>query len=309
MPKLAFFTAGTIGAGHLARGIAIERALARVSSKAHFTIVGPPSPFTIADRPSCRAVAMDPMELYDHERATTSQLAETLVALAPDVLVVDMFWAPLLHVLPLLAPRTEAWLLVRKVPADWFTGPPGHRFDRAQYARILAIEPGLDGNVVDEVIDPIVLVRPEEAKPPGSLRRRLGLANDAPLVVVEHTGSVDEQNELVAHAHARMRTKAPLHVFTPSRRAEVANASTFEATHHDGATFFPLAEWLGDADEIVTGAGYNAYWETRLLGLDSRTVYLPFARPLDDQAWRVEAHRAFVPRDNGADTLVKMLAL
>lgn len=307
MSKLAFFTAGTIGAGHLARGIAIERALARVSSKAELTIVAPPSPFTIADRPSCRAVAMDPMELYDRKRAPKSLLAETLVDLAPDVLVVDMFWAPLLYVLPLLAPRTEAWLLVRKVPADWFTGPPGHRFDRAQYARILAIEPGLDGGVVDETIDPIVLVRSEEAKRRGSLRARLGLATDAPLVVVEHAGSVDEQRELVARAVAR--TKAPPHVFTLSRRDQVANASSFEATHHDGAPFFPLAEWLGDADEIVTGAGYNAYWETRLLGLDSRTVYVPFARPLDDQAWRIEAHRAFVPRDNGADTLVKMLAL
>ncbi|HVJ91273.1 MAG TPA: hypothetical protein VM580_15825, partial [Labilithrix sp.] len=295
--KITFFTAGTIGAGHLARGITIERALARASSCAELTIVGPPSPFTVAEHSSYRAIGMDPAELFDRRRAPESLLAKTLYELAPDVLVVDMFWAPLLRILPRL--KAEAWLLVRKVPPDWFVGPPGHSFDRMQFARIVGIEPGLDG--VDETIDPLVLVRPEELRPRGSLRAALDLAPSDPLVVVHHAGGPGEYDRLLDRA-----TK-PAHVFTLPRRGEVSTASNFETTHHDGARFFPFAEWLADADEIVTGAGYNTYWETRSLRLDAKVVHVPFPRPLDDQAWRVASQRAFLPRDNGADVLVRML--
>jgi hypothetical protein len=297
--KLTFFTAGTIGAGHLARGIAIERALARSSSRAELTIVGPPSPFTLTSRANYRAVPMDPVELYDPRRAAASVLAKTLRELAPDVLLVDMFWAPLLRILPLAG--TEAWLLVRRVPADWFVGPPGHRFDRSQFARVIGIEPALEG--VDETIDPVVLVNPGEQRPRGSLRAELALAPSDPLAVVQHAGDGAECRALLDHVTTRA------HVFTFPRRNQVASGSTFEAAHHDGERFFPLAEWLSDADEIVTGAGYNAYWETRLLRLEAKTRYVPFARPLDDQAWRVETHRTFTPRGNGADTLIDMLAL
>ncbi len=71
---------------------------------------------------------------------------------------------------------------------------------------------------------------------------------------------------------------------------------------------FPAAEWLGGADRIVAGAGYNAFWEAHWLGYAERTEWIPFRRTIDDQALRVELSRGMTPRENGADTLARWIA-
>ena len=43
--KIGFFTAGTIGAGHLLRGMALERGLRRAGFGGEFRMFGPPEAF------------------------------------------------------------------------------------------------------------------------------------------------------------------------------------------------------------------------------------------------------------------------
>jgi hypothetical protein len=217
---------------------------------------------------------------------------------------VDLFWAPLRHVLPL--PSCAAWLLVRSVPPKWFVGPPGHPYERSQFARVIAIEPGAGLGHEDETIDPIVIANPDEVRPKTALREALGVADGERLLVVHQAGVPGEWTELT-------KGGGTVHAFTLSRDDVTIAASTTSpppapGVHvHDGDAFFPLAEWLPGADAIVSGAGYNAFWEAHWLGYARRTTFTPFARKIDDQAWRIRACAGSAPKQNGADVLARML--
>ena len=296
--QIAYFTAGTTGAGHLARGLAIERALARAGSTATFTMIGPPTTLRLADRASYRAVAVDPAELADPARAEASDLARALRALSPDVLLVDLFWAPLRNLLPIAG--CEAWLLVRRTPPAWFVGPPGFPFERARFARVLGIEPGLDAAQIDETIAPIVTANPDELRAKGALRAKLEVPAGLPIHVIHQAGEPDEWRQLLD-----VRPERPVHVFAPGA---VWGHTPPQCVHlHDGGALFPLAAWLGDAAAIASGAGYNAFWEARWLGHSRRTTFVPFIRKIDDQAWRLRTCSSHVPRENGADVLARRL--
>lgn len=282
--RIAFFTAGTAGAGHLLRGLAIGRALSRGGLRATYRMFGPPQRFPAAPRGDWQDVAIAAEELLDPARAPESELASALRAFAPDVLVVDMFWAPLRHLLPLL--RCEAWLLLRAMHPKWLVGPPGHPFSRKQYARVLAIEPALRADAVDEHIDPVVLVNPDEQRPVGALRERLGVPRDRRLVAVLHAG-LQGEGRLLAPA--------------------VRHDETFVAFDlHDESALFPAAEWMRDCDALHAAAGYNTFWEAHWLGWAARTSFVPFARTNDDNHARMRC-LGHVPRANGADTLAAMI--
>jgi hypothetical protein len=298
--RVAFFTAGTTGAGHLVRGIAIERALARAGSRCTYAMFGPRSPLSLARRANYHPVSLDPAELSDHARAPGSELAGALAAFAPDVLLVDLFWAPLRLLLPL--PSCESWLLLRRAPPAWLVGPPGHPYERSAFARVLAIEPGVHEGQVDQAIDPIVVSNPDERRPVGALRQELGVPPEEPLVVAHQAGEPGDWARLVRTSSAR-----PLHVFTPPRDDDAVLSCPADVVLHDGNAFFPLAEWLRDADAIVSGAGYNAYWEARWLGHGQRTTFVPFDRVIDDQSWRVRECGNHRPRENGADMIARWL--
>ena len=285
--RVVYFTAGTTGAGHVVRGIAIGRALNRAGFRGTYAMVGPRSLRVLAPR-DYYGVTIDHDELVDPERASSSELARTLDLLAPDLLVVDMFWAPLVRLLPRAA--CEAWLLVRRAPPAWLVGRARMPFERAAYARVIAIEPGVDAG---EAIDPIVAVDRLEVLPARALRDRLGVADAAKLDVVVQAGAPDEWRALVQDA------RGAVHVFTLGG-ARYDDVPANVRVHDD---LFPLAPWLAGADAITSGAGYNSFWEARWLGHAVRTRFIAFARPIDDQAWRIRTHGDHTPRANGADTL------
>jgi hypothetical protein len=297
--RVAYFTAGTVGAGHLVRGVAIGRGLARAGFAGEYRLFGPGLPFPAAlARTDYEAVEIETdRALRDRHLAQGSALARRLAAFAPDLLLVDMFWAPLYWVLPALqrAGGCAAWLLVRTCPPHWLAGPPGMPFTPGPYERILAIEPGVETGLdlsrlgrarLDETIDPIVVANPGEHRPAGALRERLGLAAGDELVAIVHAGARGELPAL--HEAAAAASPAVLNLFDP-------------------AAPFPAAEWLGGADRVVCGGGYNAFWEARWLGYAERTTFVPFRRTIDDQARRLTACRDIVPRANGADELARRI--
>ena len=261
---------------------------------------GPRTALRSAARPGYHPLPIEPDELGDPARAGASALAAALAAFAPDILIVDLFWAPLRLLLPL--PACEAWLLVRRAPPVWLVGPKDHPFLPHQYARVIAIEPNAIDTGASDSVDPVVAVNPEERRPAGSLREALAITQDEKLHVVHQAGEPGEWSRL-----ARTSSHRPLHVFAPGREGATPVSAEAGIHVHDGDAFSPLAAWLGDADVLHTGAGYNAYWEARWLGYDTKTAFVPFPRNIDDQSWRVRTCASFVPRENGADTLVRQL--
>jgi len=277
--RVAYFTAGTVGAGHFVRGVAIGRALARRGFAGEYRMFGPPLPFPAAAGTAYQPVPVVEEIVRDPARAPESEPARALAAFAPDLLLVDMFWGPLRHVLPLAG--CEAWLLVRTCPRVWFTGPPDTPFEPAQFRRLVAIEPFRHA-LLRERIDPIVVCNPDECRPRDALRARLGVPPDRPLVVVTHAGVRGELARIEETAGGEAVARFDL--FGPDAP-------------------FPIAEWLPGADRIHAGAGYNAFWEARWLGYAARTRFTAFARKIDDQAWRLATCRGYAMQANGADTL------
>lgn len=276
--RIAYFTGGDVGAGHLMRGVAVGRALSRAGIDAEYRMFGPQLRFPVLPTLDYEVVELVPNELRNAALAPVSALGRALTAYAPDLLICDLYWAPLRHLL--LPPDCERWLLIRSCPPVWFTGPADARFNPRRFDRIIGIEP-IDHDVLTEHIDPVVVCNPDECRPRGSLRSFFGVAPEDPLTVITHAGIPGEIDTL----------------------ADAASSSVIRCDLLGDAALFPLAEWLGDADEVIAGAGYNSFWEAHWLGWAPRTTFTPFPRKIDDQAWRIETCGSYPMRANGADTL------
>jgi hypothetical protein len=281
--RIAYFTAGRTGAGHVVRGLAIERALTRAGFAGEYGMFGPWLPFPAVQRDNYHAVVIKPEEVLQPMRALVTDFALTLVKFAPDLLIVDMFWAPLRHILPLRG--CECWLILRHCAPAWFIGPPQARFAAEQFDRIIAIEP-LEHEVVRESIAPIVISNPDECRPRSALRERLGVPEGQRLVAVVHAGQAGECHRL-----------AP--------PAEPDGAAIFNLFDTDA--LFPVAEWLPGADAVIAGAGYNTFWEAHWLGYAGRTSFTAFRRKMDDQEWRLDNCLGMPMHENGADVLARWI--
>ncbi len=282
--RIAYFTGGTVGAGHLVRALAIERGLMRSGFEGTYRAFGPSIPFPAAAREPYEYVTVDPLELTNPFAAPESHLASRLGEFQPDLLIVDMFWAPVMYLLPL--EDCEHWLLVRKCPDNWLEGTEDIPFDPTLYERIVAIEP-LDHTVFTHHVEPIVICNPEECQPRTALRERVGVNSDRPLTVVAHAGNPGEIYRIAVEGCSQ------------------THIVSFDAADHTAP--FPLAEWLTGADEIHLGAGYNSFWESKWLGYYDRTKFTAFDRHIDDQEWRISACAPYRPKENGADQLAKWI--
>lgn len=280
--RVAYVTTGTVGAGHFVRGLALQNALKRRGFSGVFAVFGPPIEYAAAQASSYESFAYNPDEMAQREAAERSPLAAALVSFAPDLLIVDLFWAPLTFIQPLLS--AESWLLIRSCPPTWFEGSAEFQFDRRRFTRIFLTEPA--GIPIEaERLEPIVICNPDECAPRDDLRDRLGVPIGHELVVAAHAGFPEEIEVLTAKAGA--------------------GANVLDLRKPDA--LFPLARWLGGADRLFLGGGYNSFWEAAWLGYARRTKFHPFLRRIDDQAWRVSACRWVQPKANGADQLAKLI--
>jgi len=289
--RVVYVTAGTVGVGDLMHGVALRRAAQRSGLPVSVSLVSPPLPFPAVRRLADHtAVEMDPAALVDPARAASTPLARALSSLKPDVVVVGHFWANVQRIIAQLG--FEAWLLLRKAPPVWIKGPPQAPFAPSVFARRLEIEPvGFAGDF--EQLAPLVVVNRDELVPAAAARAALlnGVDDDGrPLRLVFQAGNPGEAQALASSS-------------SPSS-SSYSHTRVIDLRDNDAP--WPVADLLLGADEIVSGAGYNAYWESRWLGTAAKTTLVPFARRIDDQAWRLSL--ASLPmRENGADQLIRML--
>ncbi|HVU02308.1 MAG TPA: hypothetical protein VHE30_11180 [Polyangiaceae bacterium] len=283
--RVGFFTSGDIGGGHLSRALAIRRGLARTGRPFEFRVFYARLPLRPPEE--LDVVSVDAGEvLVNPATAKDSLTARAIREFSPDVLLVDVSWFELRHVLPL--PGIEPWLLLRWAHPELLGGPLNRGFPRDHYARIIAIEPIAFPDIQDRM-DPIVGCNPDECHPPSALREHLGVPLDRKLSLVVQTGLPHEIAELEAYE----RERSPDHVVVAT------------SLHHE-RRLFPIAPYLRGADRIVGGTGYNLFWETRWLGLADRTELHVFRRLVDDQGPRLRTKDTRM-KENGADTLARAL--
>ncbi len=293
--KIAYFTGGTAGAGHVVRGLAVHRGLTRAGFSGEMRMFLPVQTFpalqkALEDIP-CTVQPINIAEVLDPDIAPTTGLCRALQAFAPDLLIVDLFWAPLLHIRPLL--QCEAWLIVRSCPAIWLRGTQKMRFDADQYARVIGIEP-VQNDQLDEFIDPIVICNPDEARTRAEVCRQWRIDDSQHIVAVSHAGLTGE-----------------IAAIRPDPMLKGASGDTpsafIDADLHQEDAIFPLAPWLCGVDEVHSFAGYNSYWESRWMGYDNITQFHVVTRKIEDPGLRLAHGRDFVMKQNGADTLARQI--
>lgn len=283
--RVAMFTAGTIGMGHVMHGYAMHRALKRNGFKGEFALFGTPAKFAaVRDLPFAHHVIELPRaELVSPTLAPQSAIARALADWRPDLLLVDMFWAPLHFILDEL--DVESWLLIRMCPPVWLVGKDGVFLRPEQYRRIIATE-AISHPVLTDRLEPLVVSNPEDCQPPHALKARLGVPANRELGVVVHGGILEEIEKLdPGFQHMEMRR--------------------FDG--NDSNSPFPASDWLGGADHIFMAGGYNAVWEAVWLGYADRTHWQGFRRPIDHQGWRVRVARELGMKENGADRLARWI--
>jgi hypothetical protein len=293
--KLAYFTGGTAGAGHLVRGIAIVRALERRGYRGESRLFIPAEPLAglrlTLSTVAATVCRVDPEEVLDPLRAPSSDIAAALISFDPDLLIADLFWAPLLHILPLL--DCKAWLLVRNCPPAWLRGTENVRLDASQYERIIGIEP-LEHEEIREFVEPIVVCNPDDAKTRTELCEKWGVEEEARIVAISHAGLIGEIDILEADRTA----------ITEQGEQETV---VIQTDLHAESAVFPMAPWLPAADQVFCFAGYNSYWESRWMGFAHKTRLRVAGRTIDDPLGRVRAGQSYEMRENGADVLARMI--
>lgn len=293
--KLAYFTGGTAGAGHLVRGLAIGHALSRAGYRGDMRMFIPTEPLAglrEALAPYAPTVCpIDSEEVLDPSRAPGSELSVALAEYAPDLLIADLFWAPLIHILPLL--NTESWLLVRSCPDIWLRGTQKTPFDSSQYTRIIGIEP-ITHEVISEHIEPIVICNPDEAKTREELFANWKIEEKKRVVVITHAGLRGEIDVLRSD-------------YDDTVEGQPDEPFIINSDLHDHDAVFPLATWLPAVDQIHCAAGYNSYWESRWMNYAHKTRMRVIARKIDDPLSRVERGRSYRMRENGADVLSRSI--
>lgn len=294
--RLVYFTAGTTGAGHLVRALAVELALRRRGLAHSLTVLAPPSPYPALverlrlEHVDARPLVVDPRAILDREHVAESELATTLATLRPDLVLVDLFWAPIQRILE--ASAIPAWLLVRAAPRQWLVGPPELPFARSVFPRVLAIEPTPFEADVEPLGGPLVIAHRDDARSP-RLRERLGVTASAFLTLVVHAGDRGEIDAITRYAPK-----------PPADRESVVRSLDL----HTADALFPVAAQLPFADALVGAAGYNFAWECHELGLLDRTTFAPRRRAIDDQAYRARLVRDVPRGSHGGDALAALLA-
>lgn len=317
--RVVYATAGDVGVGDLVHGLALRAAAQRSGLPITVTVLsatgrsdGGSGGGGAAAFPALRHVddlhhaTFSPREIVAASTARSSALAAALRALRPDVVVVGQFWMPFQHIVGGL--DVPAALLLRKAPAIWVQGPAALPFSSSSWTRVIETEPVGFGVVGSTSAPPLVVCNPDELLDAATARAQLlaGRVDDGrPLRLVFQAGNVGEAQQLA--------TSSPsldgVAVVPMGGRADGQGLHGRRAMQtrvidlRDDDAPFPVARLLLGADEVVSGAGYNAFWEARWLGTAHKTHLVALPRSIDDQAWRLSLSTTTMTA-NGADVLI-----
>lgn len=274
----------------MVRGLAIRQSMDRACVPADLDLVVPAMAYSHLGGERTHTFALETDLWKDPATADRSELARLLRSLAPDLLIVDLFWVPIAN----MTLTMPTWLLLRSIPPAWLVGPPQAPFQADRHERILAMEPA---PLLErfEQLGPVVYTDPDLASRArrDELAAVLGVPADRPLRLVMRAG------EAVDDALLQQRAAA---LGGSWSRMELGSASSV----------FPLSHWLAalqPGDEVVSGMGFNSFWEAALLGYGAHMHWVPMPRRIDDQQWRgsLVADAPVRATQNGADRLAELV--
>lgn len=218
-----------------------------------------------------------------------SILYHTISTLNPDMLVVYLQWFTLAEFIDELS--CIKVFLARQVSHSFFTietGKKTYTFNPHAYNACFAIEP-VDFTFPAIQVNPLIMRNMDEIYPEATARKQLTADSNQKLCLVSLNGNPGE----FEHVYHEYSQKLP------------AGYTLISTTNYHTSGIFPIIDYYNAFDLVISGAGYNSFWETRYF--QKKAEYVPFERMFEDQ-WRrprLFSHHTF--KENGADQLVKML--
>jgi hypothetical protein len=86
---------------------------------------------------------------------------------------------------------------------------------------------------------------------------------------------------------------------------ESAGYRMIYSTNYSAEGFFPIVDYYNAVDFIVSGAGYNQFWE--IIYFNKEAVFVPVRRIFEDQGKRIRECQEHYFVENGADQLVDII--
>jgi len=264
----------------------------RVDVDIEFQLLTVETPFAItAERFGIplRCVPLEESEKLSYEVFKNSSLYSAIIEFAPDVLIVDLYWFPLEAFIRDL-PCKKVFIARQIDPAFFCIRLPDRelRFRPEDYDLVIKTEPGFELPFQSTEIDPIIIRNRDEIMSREAARADLGIGPDERTCLFAFNGAEGEGA-------------------TAWKSFSYLEDEGWRVVRSDNRSggLFPVVDWYNAFDMMVLGAGYSAFWEARYFGREA--FFVPFRRRFEDQARRVATCSDYTPRENGADTLVKLI--
>jgi hypothetical protein len=219
----------------------------------------------------------------------SSELYNTLEDLEPDILLVDLGWMMVHAFLEELS--CSKVFLCRQLSDSAFRVPlPGNTltFSPDQYDILLKTEP-FESSIEMESINPLIIRNRDEIFSRQEALEQLGLDESSRPVCIFAFNGKPEEFSRVKKSYSYLEEEGYTMVYS---------------TNYQGG-LFPLVDYFNAADLLITGAGYNAFWESVYFEKDA--IYVPLKRRFEDQQKRVDECSDYTFEENGADQLVDIL--
>lgn len=219
-------------------------------------------------------------------------VAKELDNFDPDLVIVDANHFGFLSCQKYMKnPRHKVIVLMRWFPPGWLSRNVIEGVPKTTY---LLIEPHAECPHMAATnvrrIEPIVVLNKGEMFPDSTLAYNLDLPVGTKICAAVHAGVPGE--------------------FSAFDDLETDCDYVCNFNYHSERRIF-ATPYLYGAAHILSGAGYNRYWETHWLDLSDRTTMIPFCgeRMIDDQGARMKlVPEGYRMRYNGADELADIIA-
>lgn len=296
MINVIFYTSGTTGSGRLIKGISIGNSLIRSGIKFDYTIISSCQFGYLADQLGFRHIEI-PIE---HENLLTgdlyrqSLLYTTLQDLDPDILIVDLEWFTIAQFIDEFSFK-KIFLCTQlniKETADLYFNIPLSasevlHFDPALYDLIVEAEPTAI-SIPKVKINPLIIRNKEEILPRIDASKKLGINPENKNCLLAVNGKPGEYDSIV-------KTYSYL---------EDEGYHMVCSTNYKGG-IFPAVDYFNAFDLIITGGGYNSFWEAQYF--EKEALFIPVPRQFEDQKKRIDECSGMIFKENGADQLVDII--
>jgi len=281
------------GGGHLSRALAVYEGLRR-----HLY-----SPFSLTvltdciidvgsgyeDIEFCQILVEPEKQFLDHR---STALYNILKHLDPDLILSDLSWLiirPVLHEF-----KCRKVIFFRYLHYDYFHVPSVdglvHSFDPAEYDLSFTIDPNFRIEGCDS-LSPLINIHERTNKKSQIIRDVLEVPRGKKLALLAHNGLEGELEQILSEVDVN-----------PDEYC-IRTISSFD--HDISMKVFPLAHYMSGVDLAIGGCGYNFFYETKALGIQS--LYFPQPRKGNEQHWRLEHCLNYNGPYDGADQMVKRI--